>query len=147
VRRERARLEPDRLPAPRPRLVEQEPEPAADVEQAAARRVVLDHVQRALSGGALPGLLGLVRVGGRGLVGGGQRRLIRHRVQLAVAAHAAAGDVGQRGAEAIGGGDEAVGAHLAGHAQVRAQAARTARGAAPGDCVAAWTRCHKMPRQ
>ncbi|GAC1316794.1 MAG: hypothetical protein NVSMB25_03210 [Thermoleophilaceae bacterium] len=55
--RKAARLESGSLPAAQARLVEQEAEPAADVEQPAGWSVALDLVEDAAGGGALTRLL------------------------------------------------------------------------------------------
>ena len=108
VRGERRRLDADGLPAGGPRLVEQEADPAAEVEQPPRRR---GHVLDARSSDA-PRRLALSRllvdvVRGRGLVVRlAELRVARHRGELHVPAARAADDVAEGGAEPVGRGDE-----------------------------------------
>ena len=83
------------------------------------RQVRLDVLQRAPRGLALAGLLGDVVLRGGVGVGALEHGVGGHRVGLAVPAARAADDVGERGAELVGRRDEAVGARVAGHLEVR----------------------------
>jgi hypothetical protein len=117
-RRERARLHAQRVPAAVSGLGQEEPHPAAEVEQGrdavavapgGAGRVPLDPLQRDPRRLPLPRLLlhvvlrlGLaVRLAQLGLRG--------EAVELHVAAGGAADDVAERGAEELGGGDQVLG--------------------------------------
>ena len=129
---ERRRLDPDRLaPAALRGLGEQEADPAADIEdRAARRRVALDPLEHRGERVPLAGLLLDVRVGLGDLVGGVELRLGGEAVELHVAAGAAAGDVGERRPELLRRRDQALIAHLAADREVRAQVGGAARGAA-----------------
>ena len=108
ARRRARELEADRLVAARARLVEQQPVPAADVEQPPAGDLGADQVEQARGGGAPPGLLAEVGVVAHlavelvQLVAGGQQRLLHGAALHAGEQVAVSAGLVQRGRERLG---------------------------------------------
>ena len=123
---------PRRSPAALARLGEQEADPAAEVEEPSRPPVALDSLQRAASCGALARLLDHVVLGGGVGVGAGELGLGGNGSQLHVPAVEAADDVAERGAEAIGGRNQALPTGIATDGEVRLEAVAAAGDAGPG---------------